>query len=186
MSVHVPLALAAAVLMLVAACGDDSSSDDTAPSAADTTSLTDTTSSTAPSQTASEGGDCVFLTDDAVTLALGTDMHATASGPQTCFFHTVAANGAQSVTVSLTPIQIDVPTYADGTRETCEGPITDVDAGDIAFACFTFAAQGFVFLGTDNVVVEVDGIDDQDAAVADAAALLPSVTVVGPDSGSGH
>ena len=93
-------------------------------------------------------------------------MELTTAGPQTCFFRAVDDSSALRVVVNLVPLAIDAgQTYAEGAREQCEGEITDVEVPDAvdAFACVAFTTQGFLFVGCDSVVIDVDGTPD-DAA----------------------
>lgn len=165
------LALALAGPLLLAGCGDDSEPVTGLDPSGDT-------SSTPPASDAVEGS-CAVLGADAVTAALGEDMVVTASGPQTCLFGPAAAGSAAKVTASVTEIAIDLQEYAAGSRDLCEGEVTEVEAGEVAFACVTFVgAQGYVFDNGKSVLLDVVTADESpEAGVAAAAELLPSVTV---------
>ncbi|MDO9494589.1 MAG: hypothetical protein Q7J48_02700 [Nocardioides sp.] len=177
-------ALALVAPLMLAACGEDADpasttdrSDDTSTSPTPT-EATEATEATEPSTSAAED-ECVLLPAEAVTTALGEDMVVSASGPQSCLFGPGDPASAASITAAVTELAIDPEEYAAGSRELCEGEITDVDAGDEAFACVTFVGpQGFVFEGSTSVVLDVTtGDESEPAAIAAAAALLPSVVV---------
>lgn len=178
------LALASLVL---AGCGGDGEDTSPAPTSSPTVSSSGdlpesdppetSPSETSPSENVPGDESCSFLPLDAVTAALGEEMELAASGPTTCIFGPVSASSPASATLNVTPLDIDPATYAAGTRDLCEGPVTEADAGDQAFACVTFlGAQGFWFEGATSIVVDVTTPDeDETSAVAAAAALLPSV-----------
>ncbi|MDP2774908.1 MAG: hypothetical protein Q8O61_15250 [Nocardioides sp.] len=160
-------ALAFVAPLLLAGCGEDDPDPAPAPSPDD-----------AATATVDEGA-CALLDAAAVTAALGEDMVESISGPTSCLFGPSDPASAASVTASVTEIEIDPQVYAEGTREICDSEITEVEAGDNAFACITFVGpQGFVFDGSTSVVLDVTVGDESDpAAVTAAAALLPSVAV---------
>lgn len=175
------LALAAPLTLvglLLTGCGEDA---DPAPESSPTedTSTSTPTGTGDPSTPAATDGDCALISAAAVTAALGEDMVVSASGPQTCLFGPADPASAASVTASVTEIAIDLQEYAAGSRDLCEGEVTEVDAGEVAFACVTFVgAQGYVFDGSSSVLLDVvTGDESEPAAVAAAAALLPSVSV---------
>lgn len=179
------LALSLALALLVSGCGDDPEPE---PDAADASSETPTdapstsapTTPTTPSEsTTAEEGTCTLLTPEAVTAALGEDMVLSVAGPQTCLFSPADPASAASLTASVTELAIDLEEYAAGTRDLCEGEVTDVEAGEVAFACVTFVGpQGFVFADSTSVLLDVVAADESEqAALAAAAALLPSVVV---------
>ncbi|WP_341926330.1 hypothetical protein [Nocardioides psychrotolerans] len=169
--------------LVLAGCGGDdvdtSPAPASSPSAVSSSDPTETVpTETDPTETAPPGEEsCAFLPLDAVTAALGEEMQLAASGPTTCIFGPVTASSPASVTLNVTPLDIDPADYAAGTRDLCEGPVTEADAGDQAFACVTFlGAQGFWFEGATSIVVDVTTPDDAEASgVAAAAALLTSV-----------
>lgn len=174
------LALVAALLL--AGCGEDA---ETPPPTSvgssessgtpEPTEPTEPVAST-PSASAAEG-ECPLLTTEAVTAALGEEMAISAAGPQTCLFAPADPASAASLTVSVTELAIDLDEYAAGTRDLCEGEVTDVEAGEVAFACATFVGpQGYVFADSTSVLLDVvTGDESEPAAVAAAATLLPSV-----------
>lgn len=160
-----PLALAVSLFALgVTGCSDDSEPDP--PESGET-------------NTSDQDGGCPILTEDAVTSALGETMVVSATGPQSCLFAPTDPESSASVTASVTKIDIDLQEYAEGTRGICDSEITDVEAGEAAFACVTFVGpQGFVFEGSSSVLLDVTSGDDSDPAAVEAAvAMLPSVTV---------
>ncbi len=158
----------ATALLLLAGCGGDGDDGPTAgsPSAP--------ASSDEPA-TAPGDGDCSYLSVEAVSTALGEEAGLTASGPASCLF---GATGSDlGVTLNVTDIAIDVDEYVAGTRELCEGDLVEVEAGEDAFVCTTFAGpQGFVFGGGQSVLVEVNDAEDDTTAVGALTALLPQVT----------
>lgn len=177
-------ALALAAPLVLTGCGEDpdpapqgSPSEDTSASPSDPTPTPTPTEATDPSTSSEPEGSCALLTADAVSAALGEEMVVSASGPQTCLFAPVDAASASSVTASVTELAIDLQEYADGTRELCEGEVTEVEAGEVAFACVTFVGpQGYVFADGTSVLLDVVTADESEpAAVAAAAALLPAV-----------
>lgn len=120
------------------------------------------------------GGECQWVTADAVTEAVGQPMTLDTAGEAACIFKAEAEDGP-AIWVMLTEIAIDQKEYADGSKETCDEPITDVDAGDIAFTCMQIDPQGTVF--KDKLVATVDAKDfeSDDAAFAALAKLLPEI-----------
>ncbi|MFA6299369.1 MAG: hypothetical protein WCS84_00520 [Nocardioides sp.] len=174
-------ALALVAPLMLAGCGEDADPAPTTDGSDDTSTSptpTEPTEATDPSTSAAEG-ECALLPAEAVSTALGEDMVVSASGPQSCLFGPADPASAASITASVTELAIDPEEYAAGSRELCEGEVTDVEAGDEAFACVTFVGpQGFVFEGSTSVVLDVTtGDESEPAAIAAAAALLPSVVV---------
>jgi hypothetical protein len=172
-------ALALAAPLMLTGCGDDP---DPAPesSPSEDTSTSPPASSPTPTPTPTEASDesCAMLDTEAVTAVLGEGMVLSASGPQTCIFGPTDPASAASLTVSLTELAIDPTEYAAGTRDLCEGEVTEVEAGDVAFACVTFVGpQGYVFVDSVSILLDVVTADESEpVALAAAAALLPSVT----------
>ena len=170
----------AAVLMTtcLAACGDSSSSGATDPPSDRPTSSATTSADPSPTSEAppTEEG-CPYLSAEQVTAALGTPTHETAGTLNSCFFDPEGGEGP-SVLLSRVDVQIDPADYAHQSRQLCEGEVTDVDAGDVAFACVMgLGPQGQVYAGRVLVTVSVDDAVDDATGIADAAALLPEVTV---------
>lgn len=126
------------------------------------------------SDAASGGGECQWVSAEAVTEAVGQPMNLDTAGEAACIFNAEADDGPQ-IWVMLTEIAIDQKEYADGTKETCDQPITDIDAGDIAFTCMQIDPQGAVF--KDELVATVDAKDfeSDDAAFAALEKLLPEI-----------
>lgn len=167
----------AAVPLLLGGCGGDP---EPAPTGGDEPS--DAATTTAPSEpttSSADEGTCTMLSAEAVTAALGEEMVVSVGFPQSCLFSPADPASAASVTASATAIAIDLAEYAAGTRDLCEGEVTEVEAGEVAFACVTFVGpQGYVFEDSTSVLLDVvTGDESESAAVAAAAALLPSVTV---------
>lgn len=176
-------ALALAAPLMLTGCGDDSDpAPESSPSKDTSTSppaaTTSATEAADPSTSAAPEGSCALLSAEAVTAAVGEDMVVSVSGPQTCLFAPVDDTSAASVNAYLTEIAIDPAEYAAGTRDLCEGEVTEVEAGDEAFACVTFVGpQGYVFVDSVSILLDVVTADESEpAALAVAAALLPSVT----------
>ena len=171
----------AVVLMAtgLAGCGDSASSGATdqpsdRPTGSATTSADPSPTSEAP-PTEEEG--CPYLSAEQVTDALGTPTHETAGTINACFFDPEGGEGA-SVLLSRVDVQIDPADYAHQSRQLCEGEVTDVDAGDVAFACVMgLGPQGQLYAGRVLVTVSVNDAVDDATGIADAAALLPEVTV---------
>ncbi|MGD9695217.1 MAG: hypothetical protein AB7V42_06100 [Thermoleophilia bacterium] len=152
--------LLAAAALATAACGSD---DDAAQAPTD--------SATTGSATTAAGA-CPLLDAAAVGAATGEEAVLNGGGPQFCSF----TAGDIDVTVNATEIAIDVDQYVAGTRDVCDGPVTDVDAGDAAFTCVAIAPQGFVVHGRTIVAVQVNGAADDATGLGIAGELLPSVT----------
>ena len=157
----------------LASCADSTSSD-----ATDQPSDRPTSSATEAPPTEEQG--CPYLSAEQVTAALGTPTHETAGTLNACFFDPEGGEGP-SVLLSRVDVQIDPADYAHQSRQLCEGEVTDVDAGDVAFACVMgLGPQGQLYSGRVLVTVSVNDAVDDATGIADAAALLPEVTV--PDS----
>ena len=164
--------------LALAACGGDGSSG-TGGTATDPPTSSTTTSgsaSTDPSPTGTAAEGCPYLTQDEVSAAVGAQTHETAGTLHACFFDPV--DGGPSVMLSRVDVQIDPTDYATQTRALCEGDITDVDAGDEAFACVMgLGPQGQVYAGRVLVTVNVNGAVDDATGITMAAALLHDVTI---------
>jgi len=161
-----PLALLA-LLSFLAGCGGTDGGG--APDSTDDSTAT----SSAPDPTAG----CAFLALDDVSAATGEEMTEGAFGPGGCTFGAADPASELNVTLTFTPIAIDAETYAQEGRDLCEDTPIEVDAGDIAFACMTYVPLGFVFIGANSILVQVDGAPDDSTGVAFAAALLPSISL---------
>jgi hypothetical protein len=167
----------ALALASVAGCAGDTSS----PGASDVPTGEESTSVSSPgsSPTTSVEG-CPYLTVDQVTAALGAPVVETAGSLHACFFDPTSGSGA-SVMLSRVDVEIEPTAYAAQTRALCQGEVSDVDAGDEAFACVMgLGPQGQLYTGSVLVTVNVNGAADDDAGIAVAAALLPEVTIPPP------
>jgi hypothetical protein len=165
---------AAAGLVLAAAltgCGGDDSSratDDPEPSGS-------SSGTSSPSEPVQEG--CPYLTADQVSAALGTPTTETAGTVHACFFDPESAGGP-SVMLSRVDVQIDPADYATQSKALCRGDVTDVDAGDEAFACVMgLGPQGQVYDGKVLVTVAVNDAADDATGIAVAATLLPELKI---------
>jgi hypothetical protein len=167
----------AAVLVTLGltACGGPDSSQ-----ATDDPTDPPTTSSPKPSEpvkTPSEGEACPYLTIQQVSAALGDAVVETAGSVHACFFDPESGSGP-SVMLSRVNVQIDPVDYAAQTKALCQGEVTDIEAGDEAFACVMgLGPQGEVYTGKVLVTVNVNGAADNARGIAVAAELLPEVTV---------
>lgn len=168
------LTLATAVLtaLVLTGCGDDAGSEDAAPSSEGTPDAPDSgTPTELPLLTT-----CPYLSDADAATGLGQEVELDVASVTTCLFD--ATETGARITVTLTDIATDVDSYAEGTRALCEDELTEVEAGDDAFVCTTFAGpQGFVFSGEQSVLVEVSGAEDDVSATGALTALLPLVTL---------
>jgi hypothetical protein len=80
--------------------------------------------------------------------------------------------------LSRVDVQIDPTDYAIQTRALCKGDITDVDAGDQAFACvMALGPQGQLYEGRVLITVNVNGAADDAAGIEAAADLIREVTI---------
>ena len=180
---------AAAALVLATAltgCGgsdESQATDQPEPSATSTATGTPSptaTASTDPSEPAEEG--CPYLTAEQVTAVLGADTTETAGTVHACFFDPVSGKGP-SVMLSRVDIQIDPTDYAVQSKALCQGDVTDVEAGDEAFACVMgLGPQGQLYDGPVLSAVAVDDAADEATGIASIVALLPEITVP-PDAG---
>ena len=133
------------------------------------------TESTDSSEPAEEG--CPYLTAEQVTAVLGADTTETAGTVHACFFDPVSGEGP-SVMLSRVDIQIDPTEYAVQSKALCQGDVTDVDAGDEAFACVMgLGPQGQLYDGPVLIAVAVDDAVDEGAGIAFIVQLLPEITV---------
>jgi len=174
---------AAVALVLATAltgCGgsDESQADQSEPGA--TSSATGTpsptaTDSTDSSEPAEEG--CPYLTAQQVTAVLGADTSETAGTVHACFFDPVSGDGP-SVMLSRVDIEIDPAEYAVQSKALCQGDVTDVEAGDVAFACVMgLGPQGQLYDGPVLIAVAVDDAADEAAGIASIVELLPEIAV---------
>jgi hypothetical protein len=80
--------------------------------------------------------------------------------------------------LSRVDIQIDPAEYAVQSKALCQGDVTDVEAGDVAFACVMgLGPQGQLYDGPVLIAVAVDDATDEAAGIAAIVALLPEITV---------
>jgi hypothetical protein len=174
-------AAVAAVLMTsaLAGCGESASS-----GAIDQPTDSPTSTATSPSDEAptseappTEEEGCPYLTADQVTAALGAPTKETAGTVNACFFDPEGGDGP-SVLLSRVDVQIDPAEYARQSKLLCKGDVTDVDAGDEAFACVMgLGPQGQLYHGRVLVNVAVNDAPDEATGIALAATLLPEVTI---------
>ncbi|WP_158716408.1 hypothetical protein [Blastococcus sp. Marseille-P5729] len=172
------VAAAVAACALVGVLGGCGSDDEASAGSDPTTGDSQSTETDDPGESddtdAPDDGECQWVSADAVTEAVGQPMTLDTAGEAGCIFK-AEAEGGPAIWVMLTEIAIDQKEYADGSKETCDEPITDVDAGDIAFTCMQIDPQGTVF--KDKLVATVDAKDfeSDDAAFAALAKLLPEI-----------
>ena len=162
----------------LAGCGDSASSGATdPPSDAPTSTATTSADPTPTSEAPPEEEGCPYLTAEQVTAALGSPMMETAGTINACFFDPEGGEGP-GVLLSRVDVQIDPVDYAQQSRQLCKGEVTDVDAGDVAFACVMgLGPQGQLYAGRVLVNVAVNDAVDDATGIAVAAALLPEVTI---------
>jgi len=167
----------AALLLAIAGCGGDDTSE-----AIESPTPSSSSSEPSPSDGSSAPGDqptggCPYLHADQVTEALGAPTKETAGTANACFFDPESGKGPD-VLVSKVDIAIDPADYASQSRALCQGDVTDVDAGDVAFACLSgMGPIGQVYMGRVLIAVSVTGAADDATGIAAAAALLPQITV---------
>ena len=168
--------LAVAALVLTG-CGDEASSG-TGPAATDPTTSGSVSSSPSATPTDPPSSElCPYLTAEQVTDVLGSPTAETAGSVHACFFDPDSGTGP-SVMLSRVNIQIDPTDYAVQSKALCQGEVTDVDAGDEAFACVSgMGPQGQLYTHRVLISVNVNGASDDAAGVTDAADLLMQVTV---------
>jgi hypothetical protein len=174
---------AAVALVLTTAltgCGGSDESGAGQPEPVPTSSATGT-----PSRTASESTDasepaeegCPYLSGEQVTAVLGADTTETAGTVHACFFDPVSGEGP-SVMLSRVDVQIDPAEYAVQSKALCQGDVTDVEAGDEAFACVMgLGPQGQLYDGPVLIAVAVDDAVDEAAGIASIVELLHEITV---------
>jgi hypothetical protein len=171
-------------LMVLAGCGDQDSSGaaDPPPTGASTPSTTGSATGSPtgqpPTSEPTHGAEpCPYLTEEQVSAAIGAETTETAGSLHACFFDPVGGTGP-SVMLSRVDVQIDPTDYAIQSRALCQGDVTDVEAGNEAFACVMgMGPQGQVYAGRVLVTVNVNDAADDAAGIAAAAELLPEVTV---------
>lgn len=176
------LVLVTVVTALTGCGGSDESraTDEPGPTASSSEGGASTpTESTEPADPVEEA--CPYLGAEQVTAVLGADATETAGTAHACFFDPVSGEGP-SVMLSRVDISIDPAEYAVQSRALCQGDVTDVDAGDEAFACVMgLGPQGQLYVGPVLIAVAVDDAADEaadDAAgIADIVALLPEITI---------
>jgi len=134
--------------------------------------------SATPDPPTGEAEGCPYLTAEQVSAALGAPVTETAGTVNACFFDPEEGGTGPNVLLSRIDVRIDPIDYAHRSKELCQGEVTDVEAGDEAFACVMgLGPQGQVYDGRVLVTVAVNGAADEAAGIAAAAALLPEVTV---------
>jgi hypothetical protein len=159
----------------LAACGgdDDDSSSVTTFRRDDSAATTTTTGSTGE---APAGDDCAFVTTDELDDALDVDAELQRADDDGCGWTADTDSGPVAVTLDRITIQIDVDDYMAGSREVCDGDITEVDAGDDALACVAAGSpSGSVVFGDDLYTFSALPVDDPAPFVSGFADLLPSV-----------
>ena len=150
---------AAALVLALAGCGDTGS---------------EATDETTPSPSSSG---CPYLHADQVSEALGAPTKETAGTVNACFFDPESGKGPE-VLVSKIDIAIDPTDYATQSRALCLGDVTDVEAGDVAFACLaSMGPIGQLYVGRVLITISITEAADDATGVAAAATLLPQVTV---------
>jgi hypothetical protein len=166
-----------ALLLALAGCGDDGSSGATEPTTPSSSSSAPSPSeSSSPAEDEPTGG-CPYLNADQVTEALGSPTVETAGTLNACFFDPESGEGPE-VLVSKIDIAIDPADYASQSRALCQGDVTDVDAGDEAFACLSSMGPiGQLYAGRVLVAISVTGAADDATGIAAAATLLPEISV---------
>jgi hypothetical protein len=163
----------AALLLAMAGCGGD----DTSEAIESPSSSSSSSSSSEPTPSDEPTGGCPYLNADQVTEALGAPTLETAGTANACFFDPESGKGPD-VLVSRVDIAIDPADYASQSRALCQGDVTNVDAGDEAFACLSgMGPIGQLYVGRVLVAVSVTGAADDATGVAAAATLLPEITV---------
>jgi hypothetical protein len=168
-------ALGLTAALVLAGCGNASSSG-AGSGPTDPTAAISPTSGTPPSSNAAPET-CPYLNADQVSAAVGTDTTETAGTLHACFFDPVGGTGP-SVMLSRVDVQIDPVDYAHRSRALCQGDVTDVEAGNEAFACVMgIGPQGQVYDGRVLITVNVDGAADDATGIAAASELLQEVRV---------
>jgi hypothetical protein len=166
-----------ALLLVIAGCGGDDISE-----AIESPTPSSSSSEPSPSDGSDAPGDeptdgCPYLNADQVTDALGAPTKETAGTVNACFFDPESGEGPD-VLVSKIDIAIDPAEYASQSRVLCQGDVTDVDAGDDAFACLSgMGPIGQLYVGRVLIAVSVTGATDDATGIAAAAELLPQITV---------
>ena len=175
----------------LAGCGDTTSSgasDDPADPTHQASMSSSTTSTTGEEPSPTEEERCPYLTPEQVSSALGAAVVETAGSVHACFFDPEGSeDGGEvegaSVMLSRVDVQIEPSDYAAQTKALCQGEVTDVEAGDDAWACVMgLGPQGQLYDGRVLVTVNVNGAADDAAGIEVAAALLPEVTIP-PEAG---
>jgi hypothetical protein len=171
------LAAVSLLLTLLTGCGDAASSG--AGGETDEPTHATQTSEPSPTTTSSSDAGCPYLTADQVSEALGAPTQETAGTVNSCFFDPEGGEGdGPSVLLSRIDIQIDPMDYAAQSRALCRGDVTDVAAGDEAFACVgALGPQGQLYVDRVLITVAVSDAADEAAGLAAAEALLPMVTI---------
>ncbi len=172
-------ATVAAVLVMatgLTGCGESTSGATDQPTGGASSSATTSPDPTSEAPPTEEEG-CPYLTAEQVTAVLGSPTRETAGTLNACFFDPESGNGP-SLLLSRVDVQIDPADYAHQSKQLCKGDVTDVDAGDVAFACVIgLGPQGQLYAGRVLVTVAVNDAADDATGIAAAAALLPEVTI---------
>ena len=171
------VAAASMLMAVLTGCADEASSG--AGGATDDPTHSTTTSGPSPTETMPPRERCPYLTAAQVSDALGSPTEETAGTVNSCFFDPEGGEGdGPSVLLSRIDIQIDPMDYAAQSKALCRGEVTDVAAGDEAFACVgALGPQGQLYLDRVLVTVAVTDAADEAAGLAAAEALLPMVTI---------
>jgi hypothetical protein len=168
---------AALLAVTLAGCGETTSSGATG----EQTQPTSGSTSSPTSHEASPNDElCPYLNAEQVSAALGAPVVETAGSTHACFFDPEGGDDAEgaSVMLSRVDVQIEPADYAAQTRALCHGDVSDIEAGDEAFACVMgLGPQGQLYVGRVLVTVNVIGAADDAAGLAVAAALLSEVRV---------
>lgn len=128
---------------------------------------------------------CPYLTDRAVSEALGLAMRASRAAPGGCEFAaaetsatTSGESGPPSVVLDVTPMQVDLAAVSEQARLDCAGRVTPVQVPGAAapgFVCEQGGATGYGFRDASQVTLTVRTPGASGAEVV--AALLPQVTL---------
>jgi hypothetical protein len=172
--------VAVLLLLALAGCGESNLSGADAAPTGDSTRHPSTSSPSADPGTESSDEGCPYLTAEQVTEVLGSPTVETAGTANACFFDPAGGNDNDGPAVLLNriDIQIDPTDYAAQSRDLCQGKVTDVYVGDVAFACMSaLGPQGQLYSGRVLITVAVSGMTYDDAGIAAAVELLKQVQI---------